>query len=63
MAYEKDTLTTIRLQPGDGFILRTLRDEGYNISALFRKTIRTQYKQVLANRVATSVCENPEHSH
>lgn len=43
--YQKDTVISVRLKPGDAEMLKFLRDEGFNPSALCRKAIRKQYAE------------------
>ncbi len=46
--YKKDGVTCVTLQPGDAEIIQELKNEGFNISGLFRKAIREQHRQVNA---------------
>lgn len=44
--YRPETITCVTLQPGDAQIIKALKEEGFNISGLFRKAIRDKYREI-----------------
>lgn len=42
----KQEMTSVSIEPGDRYILKRLREEGINVSGLFRKAIRAKFREI-----------------